>query len=602
MGRSLFMLVVLHCLSCVALMARADEPSSRPSFGVLLSPGVAPSTIHVNGLRMPLTNGTPLTAHYDWDFGDPHGRFNQLGGFNAAHTYNLPGKYAISLVVTDEMGQQTVASATATIGPDTRRRVYVSPEGSDSNIGTSPDAPYQTLARAFKAMSDDSEVLLRAGATFEVDTSLHIKRRDVLIGRYGDSGPDPVVMRVKGTGTSTFAIDKACNGLIIEHLTFDSPNAVPADHEAPKIGATGLLFAGSSRNITVRNCTFLNLDDAMNANGKPTGLLVQDCKAPLVTGVRGYFIWGEGTDHVYLGNSVANSTREHNVRMSGLQRVLIESNQFANLDRHEVDKSDGSKGCIEMHRGEYAWIGHNDVTGGTIRTGPRGGQYDPPDAVTEWCVIDGNTFSNTGFLAYGGSRHIMVRNNLIRWDDSAAVTINGGVNSQDINIIHNTAVNNGQTGSFLRLWGHVNGIAVIDNLYVAPNLRPGFRGASGIGIDELDLAASFTEISHNVWPGAGSEKGINIVGTGKKGGGLVDPQKWNSFPVVKEDRFANVAVDERGVPEVGSAAAGQAATTRAVTRDRMGHPRPAAGRTVGAMEPTTGPTTMQSMQNRGDLR
>ncbi|HSV15887.1 MAG TPA: right-handed parallel beta-helix repeat-containing protein [Tepidisphaeraceae bacterium] len=570
-------------------MLGQEAPATRPAFTVLLSPGVAPCTVHVNGLTIAPQAGTPLTAHYDWDFGDPRGRFDKLSGFNAAHTYNFPGQYTIALLLTDEAGHQITASATVTITADTRHRVFVAPEGSDMNTGTSPDTPYQSLARAFKAMPNDGELLLRAGATYNVTSSLHLNRRDVLIGRFGD-GPDPVVMRIKGNGTSTFSLDKNCDGVTVEHITFDSPNAVGDNQEAPKVGAIGVLCSGSSRNITVRNCTFRNVDDGVNANGKPTGLLVQDCSAPLVTGVRGYLIWGEGTDHVYLGNSAANSTREHNVRLSGVQRVLIDSNHFANLDRHDVDKYDGSKGCIEMHRGEFAWISHNDVTGGTIRVGPRGGQFEGPESVTEWCVIDANALTNTGILAYGGSRHIMVRNNIIRWDGNTAIVINGAPTSEDITIVHNTAINNGELGAFFRLWGHVNGITLSNNLFVAPNLKPGSHGSSAVGIDETDLA-SFSEISHNVWPDPGSEKGMCIIGTGKSGGGLVSAQQWSSFSVVKQDRFANVTVDDRGVPQAGSAAEGYAVPTRAVTHDYTGRPRPLGERTVGALEPGLPPAT-----------
>jgi PKD repeat protein len=591
--------VVFLFVSLLAAAALGQErPATRPAFAVLLSPGVAPCTIHVNGLTIAPQAGTPLTAHYDWDFGDARGRFNKLSGFNAAHTYNFPGQYAIALLVTDEAGHQTNAIATVTITADTRHRIFVAPEGSDMNVGTAPDAAFQSLARAFKAAPNDGEILLRAGATFDVTSSLHLNRRNVLIGRFGD-GPDPIVMRAKGNGTSTFALDKSCDGVTVEHITFDSPNAVADDQEAPKVGAIGVLCSGSSRNITVRNCTFRNVDDGVNANGKPTGLMVQDCAAPLITGVRGYLIWGEGTDHVYLGNSAANSTREHNIRLSGLQRVLIDSNHFANLDRHEVDKYDGSKGCIEMHRGEYAWISHNDVTGGTIRVGPRGGEFEGPEAVTEWCVIDSNTLTNTGVLAYGGSRHILIRNNIIRWDGNTAITINGAPTSEDITIVHNTAINNSELGAFFRLWGHVNGITLSNNLFVAPRLTPGVKGSSAIGIDETDLS-SFSEISHNVWPDAGSDKGVCIVGTGKKGGGLVAPQKWNSLPGVKDDRFASVAVDEHGAPQAGSAADGYAVPTLAVTHDFRGRRRPSGARTVGAIEPggapATEPATMQTMQ------
>ena len=73
-----------------------------------------------------------LTAEYDWDFGDPKGRFNKLQGFNAAHVYDRPGRYTITLTVTDETGHVESATATIFVSPDNRRRIFLSPEGSDA--------------------------------------------------------------------------------------------------------------------------------------------------------------------------------------------------------------------------------------------------------------------------------------------------------------------------------------------------------------------------------------------------------------------------------------------------------------------------------------
>ena len=87
---------------------------------------------------------------------------------------------------------------------------------------------------------------------------------------------------------------------MIEHLKFTTPNGVQADGQAPKVGTDAVVARG--RNITVRDCTFDNVDIAVNANGSPTGLLVQNCVAPTVTSLRAYLVWGQGTDHVYLNN------------------------------------------------------------------------------------------------------------------------------------------------------------------------------------------------------------------------------------------------------------------------------------------------------------
>jgi PKD repeat protein len=577
----------------VALASKSlAQPGPAPAtqagslFSVMLSPGEVPCVVHVNGLNVAPAAGTPITALYDWDFGDPTAKFNRLPGFNAAHVYDHPGQYTITFTLTDEAGHQSQSTATVTITPDTRRRIYVSPEGSDYNTGTSPDAPFQSLPRAFKALTNDGELLLKAGSTFEVGASLRTGHKNIVIGRYGD-GPDPKLIRLKGNGSSTIALDKSCDAVVIEHLTFDSPNAVDENRPAPQIGSLGVNVSG--RNIAIRSCTFLNLDDGVNSNGEPTGLLVQECNAPLVTGLRGYLVWGQGTDHVYLGNFAANSTRQHNVRMSGVRRILIDSNNFTNLDRTKVDKDDYSKGAIEMHKGYYAWISHNTVAGGTIRVGPRGGDVEPDmSTATEWCVIDSNIVNGTRILSYSGARHIMIRNNVIHNDNDKAIEINGGGpndrSSDDFKIIHNTAINDGPGGSFLKLWGRVNGIILDDNLFVAPNLKAnGSTGSAAVNIDEPTLS-SFREISHNVWPPSRVGDGaIHSIGA-KKGGHYVNADKWNQETMVHDDRFADVTVDEHNAPAPGSAADGYAEPTPLVTRDFTGQERPKDRRTVGAVE------------------
>src|SRR5262249_10530878 len=105
--------------------------------------------IHVEGISASKLNaGTALTALLVRDFGDPNGKYNKLEGFNAAHIYDTPGTYTIRLTITNEAGRVSTTSKTITITSDTRRRIYVSSAGSDSNNGSSSSSPVRTAARA----------------------------------------------------------------------------------------------------------------------------------------------------------------------------------------------------------------------------------------------------------------------------------------------------------------------------------------------------------------------------------------------------------------------------------------------------------------------
>jgi PKD repeat protein len=66
-----------------------------------------------------LPDGT--IVKYDWDFGDGH----TGTGVKPTHTYTAPGKYNVTLTVTDDMGVTDSTTRTATIiepvtGPSSR--------------------------------------------------------------------------------------------------------------------------------------------------------------------------------------------------------------------------------------------------------------------------------------------------------------------------------------------------------------------------------------------------------------------------------------------------------------------------------------------------
>jgi hypothetical protein len=572
------------------LVGAAPAGPAWPSFRILFSQGVVPCALHVDATQFPLTAGTPLTARYDWDFGDAGSRYDRLSGFVAAHLYQRPGRYRISLAVTDQAGVTQSAFATVVLTPSDRRDFFVSPDGDDLAPGNSPEAPLRTAEAALKHIhGDEASVLFQAGRVHPVSGALQIDRRNIRFGRYGP-GANPVLVHPHGNGNCIIALGRHCDGILIEHLTFDTP--YPADLHGPanKVGIDAIDAGG--RNVVVNDCTFLNVDDGVNANGSPAGLLVQNCAAPLVNGLRAYCVWGQGSDHAYLGNFVANSTREHCIRMFSLTRVLIADNNLTNLDRtKDGDPHDAGyyKGCIECQRGSYFYVTQNRVSDGQIRVGPLG-VGEPPGTATDWAVIDSNTVNQCHVIAYSGAHHVMIRNNLIYNDNNEAISIAGQDLAgericSDISVLNNTAVNNGTHGAFLRLGGVADGILMMNNLLVAPQWR-GDHG-SAVSVADHDLN-SFAGIGHNIWPDFGGDHS-HVCTLDAKPARNVDASEWEREPVVKQDSFADVSVDSDGVPTGGIASAGAAVLNTAtpmpgVWNDRAGNPRPATEISVGAFQ------------------
>jgi len=511
------------------------------------------SALHVHGLESDLNGGTVIQAHFAWDFGDPSGRYNKLEGFNAAHVYDTPGVYTVTLTVTNEAGRKASATLKVNVAADNRRTIYVdSDKGDDDNNGSSPDNAVRSAVRAFALAADNTRVLFKRGMKFTIDQSLIINEDHLLVGAYG-TGARPLLYRVEGVGDSIFRTTPDADDVTIEQFRIDSQYKADANGPAPKIPVTGLYAGGT--NITMRDIEFGDVGTGVNANQKPTGLLVQDTVATKPYGTRSYSVWGQGTDLVILGNVSKASSREHNVRTSGAERVLVAYNDFAQADRSKVDPADIRKGCIEIHRGLYAYVANNVTHGGPIRTGPRGGGYETADTETAWVVIENNRCDDSGIILYAGSHHIMIRNNVIeRYTNpqhGAAIMLNAPDAdkriSGDVYVLNNTGIERRSSGVFLKLYGPAmpGSVTVKDNLWVNSGLRAGNNGSSAVYVTE-DSLRSFKEIDGNVWakPQAAvsdwAEGGSNYVASvwGRRGGYKTN-QQWNDYAQVGTDYFTN---------------------------------------------------------------
>src|SRR6201999_3000062 len=101
--------------------------------------------------------------------------------------------------------------------------------------------------------------------------------------------------------------------------------------------------------------TFLNIDYGVNTNQRPRGVLVQGNNSPGIEDLRAYLVYCQGSDLVIIGNTVANSTREHCIRVDGTNRILIAYNNLTNIDNRPNDPVDTAKQTITVHSGTYAY-------------------------------------------------------------------------------------------------------------------------------------------------------------------------------------------------------------------------------------------------------
>jgi hypothetical protein len=526
-----------------------------------------------NGLASSLNAGTPITAKYDWDFGDYNSKYNNLTGWNAGHVYNNPGNYTVRLTITNENRKVGTATTTVYVGNANRRVIYVSGAGYDGNDG-SYDRPIQSIAKARQMLGSNTELLFRANDTFYTDQAISLQTlRNVTIGMYG-SGNKPVLRYNGGLrlGSSLFYTGVNSDECTIKDLTLDSIYTNPSTYEGLPFG-----IGIGGTNTVVSNVQFLNLADGTNANQQPSGVMVMDSSAP--NGLRGYFSWVQGTDQVYLGNSCSDSIYQHNLRNDGGDRILIANNTFSNPD----NAGSLNKGCLTIHKGSYNYITGNTLNQGKLSIGPLGAGDGLGDkgARMQYVVAENNRVTGMTLVEHG-AEHVMLRNNIFYRDNTTAIDVSAydytyGRGVVDLTLANNTVVNNGSIGNFLRLEGPAQSISLVNNLYLAPNLYTGANGSAPVFVLQNDLS-SFRTIHNNVWPNPNkavyAEGGINYIWPSwSNATGYRTEAEWDSFGQVYSETFDNGGYQGNNAPNWGSKASTAGIAFAGVFTDIYGRAR-----------------------------
>jgi hypothetical protein len=566
---------VVFAVACFCALsspkARAGDAPERMSDGDgppinLTCVGVTvPSAVHVSalvphaealsgvGAEVPAgaADPSPLAHSYMWDFGDPDGRYNQLPGWNAAHVYDKPGKYTITLTVTDEQGKAARRTTWVRVAPDDRRKVYCSLQGNDRLNGATPALAVRSASRAVQLGAVDADVLFRRGDTFPVSRQIVFEGHNMRMGAYDDPGfpatTPPVLRKVDGPPKqdAMLQFSPKCAEVFIDGLEFDSMYDLK-QYGPEKVPARGLDPAGI--NVCVRDCSFRNLSDAINAELKPTGLLVLDCR--FSNEIRGYGIYGDGSDHAYIGNMMLNSRQEHLIRVTepGVTRLLIAHN--------DLYRPTNGKGSIELRNANWFYVSDNIISGGTLRIGPQEqdkNQYPNWASIKcSWGVVQNNRLDNIFINVRLGTEHVVFRNNYIHvkgdeegdWGFFLACDKPGYDSVRkiaDVRIEHNTVVNDGNIGQFLVVQANESqpiGLTLKNNLFVAPNLRRSLGRGWSVFLFEKDLSG-FSDVEGNVWPA-----GPAALHHWNKADHT--PDEWAQQPMVSHERYEDVVLDADG--------------------------------------------------------
>ena len=275
-----------------------------------------------------------------WDFGDPHAAESTSSGFNAAHVYEQPGSYVVTLNGRPFTRVEAVQD---------RRPVH----------------EVTTVAEAAARLRLGERVRLPAGV-LEIDAPLVAARGAELLGHEAGS-----TLLWIGAPTTAAMFDAAAGTVLVKNVSFASRFSDTFGKEPPDGVRAG-------DGTVIIGCTFEHIETAINGNARPDGVHVRGCRSLLPTGLRGYFAWVQGTQWVIERNVAVNSTREHVVRCSvggpedaGARFVTLRNNDFANTEKAGGDVGDMAKSAINFQVVEHAWAEGN-LLSGMVEAGPLG--------------------------------------------------------------------------------------------------------------------------------------------------------------------------------------------------------------------------------------
>jgi hypothetical protein len=477
------------------------------------SSGVAPCAIFVDATATGgLANGDYINASFAWNFDqggvDPNGKHTRTRGFVAAHVYEKPGTYTLSLDVVDRSGAAASTSVSVEIAPFTGTTYYVAAGGSDSAAGTSMAQPPASADYALgKKAKPNTRILFRKGDLFVTPAfSVAGTGGPVIVGAYTDpnkvSDQAPLLCnRQDGWGFISLGEKTSDWRLMDLHVRGCgvSTSVSPAQRGFSLFGSD-ILFLRVEVDSMAR--------DAFAGGG--VNNFIFDC--PLHD-FGGYGYWCDPIDRgAFVGTiSLRQSGGEHLFRTQSGSKEFIADNEL----REAIDVMSGIQ--IRGNSSQAYLIG-NRVE--------KDCAFHPQNSTSEehesYCVADGNTFIGAGFGI--AAKHIAIRNNrfyngiialdvhpLVGMSDSVTIIGNScygrRVNELVLGSAANTMIKNNvlytattdDWASGLSLGNALANYQIDYNIYYAPNKSN--HGNLWFVVDGVELGRS----GFAAWQASGSD-------------------------------------------------------------------------------------------------
>jgi hypothetical protein len=313
-----------------------------------LTSGYAPLPVFFEGWQ---SSPRDEIVEYMWDFGDSFSKganSNSLEGFNAAHVFEQPGTYIVTLTVKNSAGQKDSRTITVNALPRDGNIYYVDSAIGDDTLydGKCPTlqascGPWKTATKVFAKYIKDAQpgftpgdtIYFKCSQTFElagIFTYGHGPTRSVLFSTEPNCAQKPVIQY---TGIAEGSLLKVLSGwgyLSFVDLVF---NLKSTDQSKPIIS----LFTGDAG----KNLLFLRTEVNEPNNGivkisgsdgrpNPSGVFIIDSKVTNETtyGRSQIQIWGHFSKLALIGD-VFDKSGNHNAYLSTINKGIITKNVFS---------------------------------------------------------------------------------------------------------------------------------------------------------------------------------------------------------------------------------------------------------------------------------
>jgi hypothetical protein len=395
-------------------------------------------------------------ATWAWNFGDAgSGTWdittglskNTATGYTAAHVFESPGTYNVTLRVTQVNGTTADYTQTVTVTAfsGATRYVAASPTGNDGNAGTTTGAPWATVGAALAWVNGaaNRRVLFRRGDTWNVSTQYPITATGPnIIGAYGDSGapghtdsdPRPIMICGGYTGAREQVFENS-SGDDWRVMDLDMRPATAGD---VNLGSVGYPSMTAGTNLLILRIRAAGFDNAIawNEYGNANGCFIVSCEVP-PTALR-VSIYVGARRLAILGTLAYDSPGTHILRVTTAHKFVLSNNHFL--------RPSGRAHALKLHgpAPEAIYDGLPETRWGSITDN----RFDCGAGATTYWTVSMGSQSNAQVEASYVTHLIMERN---KFNASAVTTTQIETEASHV-VVRNNIFNDTTGNNVITVW------------------------------------------------------------------------------------------------------------------------------------------------------